>query len=48
MTRNKSHKRSKKSKSKTSKSKTRKLKKGGFTTIDTSKIHPASIILRKI
>ena len=52
MTRNKSHKRSKKRqnktrKSKTNKSKTSNLKRGGFT-IDTSKIHPASIILRKI
>ena len=54
MTRNKSYKRSKSKskpcKSKPCKSKTRKLKRGGFaiSVIDASKIHPASIILRKI
>ena len=55
MTCNKSYKRVKKRKNKTRKSKkrknkTRNLKRGGFaiSVIDTSKIHPASIILRKI
>ena len=50
MTRNKSHKKSKKRQNKTRKNKTSNLKRGGFaiSVIDTSKIHPASIILRKI
>ena len=48
MTRNKRGKKCKSKTRKTCKSKTCKLKRGGFSTIDASKIHPASIILRKL